>query len=173
VSATAAAQTLDEAIADYARPLSPAQPFPERAFASIKFAPPGLTQTSFGELVNNIVGIFDQVSLQQQRVLGRINEVMYRLDVLSEAVERTKDVKTWPIRKGIENLRVAMHDLRSRPFGRGGQIGTYIVERSMTAAQICVLLNNTAEEFGELNNNNIGSGPVQYRGTIIRYYIRE
>ncbi len=173
VSAQAAAETLDAAIGDYVRPLSPAQPFPERAFASIKFSPPGVTPMSFGELVNSVVGVLDQVSLQQQRVLGRINEVMYRLDVLSEAIDRTKDVKTWPIRKGIENLRVAMHDLKARPFGRGGQIGAYIVERPMTVAQICVLTQNTAEEFGELNNNTVASGPVIYRGIVVRYYVRE
>ncbi len=130
---------------------------------------PGLPTSSFKDLMNTITGAFDTGTLLTKQIAGKIDEVGYRLDVLSASIDRLADVKTWPIRQSIERLRGSLHKAKTRLLVATAPIAIYKVLKDSTLASISALLGSPVSELIRLNTGNI-SGPIVKAGTLLRYY---
>jgi hypothetical protein len=163
------AKDLDDAIDSYRkRGPTPENPLgaPDAPFLRAH-PPPGLPNMSFGQVMNNITGIFDTANLFTRSLSSRINEVAFRLDTLSAAVDRAKDPQTWPIRQSIERLRAALHRIQGGA-DKDQFVLTYIVPRETTLGAVSAYLGVSVNVIMEMNPDRF-VGCVVLGGTVIRY----
>lgn len=171
-SAQSQATQLDADVGDYVKRTArtPQAPFAE----ALRKPPPGLPPKSFSELMNSITSIFDQRALFQKQITGKINETAYRLNVLSDAIDRAKDPQTAGIRQSVERLRDALLKLRTRLLTEQKTISIFIVPKAMTWAQIAATIGMPVSEILKLNVDTMTARAAAFvlPGTAIRYYTK-
>lgn len=151
---SAAAQDIDASNADLSRFVPKLPEFP----------------TTFEDLMASITSVFDQASMLSMRAGGQIDNVMYRLDRLSDAVDKAGDPRTIAATQSIERMRAAAVDLREKLLQANRDIILYGVPRDSTLSEIVNSLPGV--EVGDLVSLNptIVSKPIVPRYTVVRYY---
>ncbi len=165
-AAKADAAALDAAIGDYVAGAI-GQAFVDSG--PIIRPPKGLPNVSFSNLMNTITGAFDSATLITKQIAGKIDEVGYRLDVLSASVDRLRNVQAWPVRQSIERLRSSLNKMRTTLLVATQPISIYTVQKDATLAAISAYIGSPISELINLNTGMF-LGPVVRRGTFIRYY---
>lgn len=124
----------------------------------------------FADTMRGLQGISDQFQVLNARVAGKINSTLYRIDSLKSSVEKSADVKDWPILQAIENLKAAANDIRTELVRSNRKtVVFYVAPKDMTLGAVS---NETGAAIGDLVvlNPRLVSSPVIERGTTIRYY---
>lgn len=135
-------------------------------------------EESFESMVNKLRGVVDGVGTTVSLLVNKPNQILYRVKLLQNSVERTKNVITWPIEDACERLKNAMHDVSektvigtgaaltvSRPIGRH----TLKARTTLSTMPSLVPARNSVDELLALNPS-LASRPEVPEGTVIRYY---
>lgn len=116
--------------------------------ALAEVAPDGM---SILDALTMIGALFTRASLMVGQVIGMIDRVAYRLELLHAAVSRLGDPKTWAVRDSIERLQYSLFQLKLMGQGELGDIVYYLLPREMTVAEIALDFSVTVDEVLELN----------------------
>lgn len=128
---------------------------------------PGLRDASFGQLMNAITSIFDTATLLQKQIVGKIDEIGYRLTVLSDAVHKVKDNKVWPIRQAIERLKSSLIDVRQRALATREPTSVYVTPKDTTLAAIAAYLHMSITELINLNPGLAGAAVIPAHTLVV------
>ena len=75
----------------------------------------------FGDIMRGLKGISDQLSILEQRTVGKIDQVLYRVDALSDSVAKNKSSLDWPLIQSIERIRDSLLRLKEASIQAGGR----------------------------------------------------
>jgi len=146
---------------------------------------------TFADSVNQLTSITDRISLQEQRYVGVIDKVSYRLNQIEDSVTRVvtpprtsvksiinpnpqatnKAIATlaWPIRASIGQLRNTLNDVVKKILQTGQKIIFYRVPSPVTLAGVSVSTGAGIVDLMNLNPSLVGQ-PFLQTGTMVRYY---
>lgn len=146
---------------------------------------------SFEDQMNSIAGIADQISLQSQRVVGKIDEIGYRLNKIDTAINniaipprtsvksiinpdpaaanKALSVLYWPIRATVNNMQNGLTDLKQKILESGKTIVLYRVPRTSTLALVSITTKANLKDLMNLNPDLVRA-PYISTGTTVRYY---
>lgn len=148
-------------------------------------------QPNFFDTLTQITSITDQVSIQSNRIVGKIDNVSYRLNRIEESVSRATtpprtSVKSiinpnpgqankalttlyWPIRQTINQLKSNMNGLKQALLESGRPIVFFRVPKVSTIGSITVATKAPLKDLIDLNPDLV-KRPYLPVGTIVRYY---
>ncbi len=126
--------------------------------------------STLGDFARAVTGISDQVSLFDQRLVGKIDAISYRVETMEDSIDRARTALTWPVTQNIERLKAATFGLREKLLAVGRDIVVFTVKAETTLAGIYAQLPDT--KLGDLMklNPSLMSNPAIPAGTAIRYY---
>lgn len=124
---------------------------------------------SLSDMLQSIQGAIDQVGLAEQRAAGQIAAIEYRLDSIQDAVERTRNALNWTVRRDVEKMRSATHDIAATIGTANAKIGFWPVRKAATLANIATQI---PAKLGDVMKLNIPllAAPVVPEGSIVRYF---
>lgn len=154
--------------------------------------PTTLNQTpDFATTMRQIAGIADQISIQEMRTVGKIDQIGYRIDaiensvmraatpprtsvanIVNPAAQRTAIANTtlfWPIRQSINGMRIGLQDLKKTLLETGRSIVFYRVQTRSTLAMVTIATQAPIIDVMSLNPD-LCRKPFIDVGTMVRYY---
>lgn len=122
------------------------------------------------DLMRRITGVVDQFGLLAQRQGGQIDNMLYRVNTLSDSVDRLRSAQTWSITQNIERIRAAAYNLREQLLQDTRPITIFRVPGDTSLAGLAATLKGA--DIGDLVklNPTIVATPVVEKGTKVRYY---
>lgn len=146
---------------------------------------------SFEDQMNAIAGIADQISLQSQRTVGKIDEISYRLNKITTAIDNVSvpprtsvksiinpdpaaankalSVLYWPIRATVNTMQNSLGDLKQKILESGKDIVLYRVPKTSTLALVSITTKAKLLDLMNLNPDLVRL-PYVETGTTVRYY---
>jgi hypothetical protein len=126
---------------------------------------------SFADAMNKIAGGIDSIGRTTNLAAGRIDQVVYRVNKIQEAAERTKSALTWPITHNSERLKSASIDLKKKLAALGKDIALYRVPVDTTLAGVAAQLPDAQMVDLIRLNPSLMREPAVPAGSMVRYYV--
>ena len=126
--------------------------------------------TTLGDFARGITAISDQAALLEQRTVGKIDALAYRVETMEDSIDRARTALTWPVTNNIERLKAATYGLKEKLLAIGRDIVLFTVKAETTLAGIFTQLQDTKLSDLITLNPALMSNPVIPAGTVIRYY---
>ncbi len=130
---------------------------------------PGVEPATFTQLIASIQALFELPGTVSRATIGKIDEMAYRLESLSAAIDRARDPQTWPIRQSTEHMKSALHDMKKHFVAAEKQVSIFTVRYANTLAGIAAYLGIAVEELLKLNPHLLSQAVIG-ADTIVRYY---
>lgn len=146
----------------------------------------------FFDTLNQIAAVTDQISLQSQRLVGKVDQVGYRLNIISDSVTRLQTpprtsvasiinpnptatnaaIATLcaPIRESIGIMQASLYAVKRKILENGQNIGLYRVPGPTSLGALIAATGASIIDLMSLNPAVVAS-PVVPTGSMIRYYI--
>lgn len=127
--------------------------------------------TTFGDLVNQIKGAIDQVSLLENQYGGQVNSVFYQAQTLEDALNMAgnRSALNWPMFQAAEQMKSAAYDLQQTLLTKGKTVGLYTVQGDQSLSQVASKLSANLADIMTLNTALV-QNPIVLDGTVVRYY---
>lgn len=155
--------------------------------------PPGASQEeTFDSLINKVIGTVDTVTSDINTLKAIPNQILNRVDLLVQSLQRAKNVFTWPAIDAADRLRDSVQRLSTPDNTRtvfvsgqakqvpvhapGRTVGRYVVTGSplslsqVQSALACQGHKNSIDALIELNPGFIAN-PEVAQGFVVRYYV--
>ncbi len=128
-------------------------------------------ETSFADFARGIQGIFDSATLLSNKVAGKINGVVYRVEQIEDSVTRAKSALTYDTTHAIERIKEKTDNLRATMLQNTDKsVGLYFVPGDTTVAGLLQQLPGAAlGDLVKLNPQLMKQAQV-FKGTVVRYY---
>ncbi len=133
-------------------------------------------EESFTSLMGKMTSFVDGVTNTVNSVKGIKSKILYRVDRLTNSLERAQNALLWPPLEACDKLRAAGLELPAvltRGGKRGKKIGRYTLGAPMPLAQVVSVLptsNTTVDDLIQLNPD-LCAKPVVPVFTTVRYYV--
>lgn len=123
----------------------------------------------FAATMRSITAVTDQISLLSQRQAGRIDAIAYRVETLSDSIDRAGSSLLWPMRQSVERMRAALPDLRKILGATGQKLIFYVTPVDTTLAGVANDVGASVSQIISLNRELVRE-PIVPARTIVRYY---
>lgn len=130
------------------------------------------TEPDFADTANSVTAIVDQASLLNRRVTGKLDQLTYRAQVLTDSLDRVADPKQWSTKRSAERLKSGVNDLKDRLFTTGKDVTVFVIPTDSTISKIANTLQRSTNSIILLNPSLLKK-PVVPRGTLVRYYTNQ
>jgi hypothetical protein len=135
-------------------------------------------QPNFQDAMRSIQGVFDQVSLLQQRGAGVINNILYRVNAIQNAMATAarlpggaqNSALAWPMRDALQRMTAAANDLKKTLLVGKKSIGIYMPARNATMGKLAADIPAPITDLLVLNPSLVAS-PIVKANSKIRYYL--
>lgn len=146
----------------------------------------------FFDTLNSIAAVTDQISLQSQRLVGQIDRVSYRLNIISDSVTRLGTpprtsvasiinprpnalnaaiaTLSYPIRESCGIIQANLFEVKRKILENGQNIALYRVPGPCSLASLVAATGASIVDLMSLNPAAV-AGPVVPAGSQIRYYV--
>lgn len=148
-----------------------------------KITPPFETVTippapSFNDMMRSVQGVFDQVTLMQQRYAGVLNNIVYRVDNIINAMNAASKASSnssllvtyWPLRDACSRMKSSATDLKKALLAGPRPIGIYMPGSIATMAKIAGDIPASIVDIMKLNPSLLAA-PVVPANSAVRYYL--
>lgn len=141
-------------------------------FGKVAEAPP---QTeSFEQLMNEITGVVDTTASKIKLLANKPAQILYRLERLSDSIDRAGNALTWPMKHAVEEMKAAMNTVERLPdkvqsLATRKKTLRYLARSRMTLSQIAQATGNSIDDIVTLNPRLL-SRPTVPPGSVVRYY---
>lgn len=133
-------------------------------------------QFTFTQLSNAVRGAFDAATIMQKQYGGRLDNILYQCAQLQGSLHQldqaaNANALNWPIFQATERMKSAAYAAKQYLLGKGRPLGTYVLPKAMTLAQVAAQLGASIQDIMQLNASLLGT-PVLTRGTSVSYYLK-
>lgn len=135
-------------------------------------------QPTFADAMRTVQGVFDQVSLLQKRAAGVLDNILYRVNAIQQAMARAglrienqrSSVISWPLRDALQRMAASANDLKKSLLNGKKRIGLYLPARDGTLAK---LASDIPAPIGDLIilNTPLLKNPIVPAHSVVRYYL--
>lgn len=169
--AAAAAADLDAAIVTLSN--DPGPPVDDGAKPAFdpdpRKADPDNGKVSFTDCINQVKSVVDTATLVAKSYGGILDRVIYRVDALTDSVERVAETQNWPMLHNLERMREAAVNLNNSVLKLAKDIASYTVLEDTTIAMLANTVRNLPSDIISLNPKLSGELVVS-KDTVVRYY---
>jgi hypothetical protein len=126
--------------------------------------------TSFDDLANQVVAVFDIPTLLSKQYQGQIANIVYEAQrVIDSANQAENSSLNWPLILSGYGIISAAYDAAATQLNSGQPIGTYTVQKDSTLAQVAAVIPAPVDSIMQLNPNYAGLTIIP-KDSVIRYY---
>jgi len=148
-------------------------------------------QPNFFDTLSQIQSVTDQVTIQSNRITGKIDNLSYRLNLIGDSVTRAaipprtsvasiinpNPSQTnralsniyWPVRKTVQQFQSALNDFKKKLLEDGRPIVFYRAPQPITLAGVTIATKAPILDVMNLNPDLMRAPYIQ-TGTLVRYY---
>jgi prophage DNA circulation protein len=126
-------------------------------------------ERTFADDLTSIAAVGDQIAISQQRVVGKINNVIYKAKQVRDSALRAKNALMWPAIQSATRIADAAIDIRKSLLESGKDVVFYSVPKATTVAGLVPVTGASTRELLELNPQ-LAYQPIVRAGTVVRYY---
>ena len=125
---------------------------------------------SFVDGITKITSAVSGVTLVAKQKGGYINHVLYRAQLLQDAVLRLRDNTAWPIVMSCERMKAALYTMAKTLLVVARTVAVYTTPKAQTLSSLMVPTRTSVVDLITLNPE-LAASPVVPKGTAVRYYV--
>jgi hypothetical protein len=163
----------------------------DRELGSTIYASRPEFKPDFFDTLTQATSVFDQVTIQSHRVVGKIDQMGYRLNRIGDAIgravtpprttvasiinpfpsqtNRALTTMYWPLRQSVESMKAALDNFRQTLLESGRPIVFYRVPQPISLAGITIATKAPVQDLMNLNPGLVRT-PYIPTGATVRYY---
>lgn len=163
----------------------------DRELGSTIYASQPVFKPDFFDTLTQITSVTDQVAIQSHRVVGKIDQLSYRLNRIGDSINnaltppRTSVVSIinpnpaqtnraltslyWPVRQSVESMKSALDGFRQTLLESGRPIVFYRVPQPISLAGVTIATKAPISDLMNLNPGLVRTPYIQ-TGVTVRYY---
>lgn len=124
------------------------------------------------DLVRGIAAFGDQISILQKRVNGRIDNLAYQVETISDSMQAARNALTWPVDRACYRLADAITRLRQEVVASGKSLVLYTVPAEITLAALVPVCGGDLNAIIRLNPHLARTGIVRAR-RVVKYFAQK
>lgn len=125
-----------------------------------------------GDTMRSIAAVGDQVSVLQKRVAGKIDNVAYRLDAISDSMQAARSALTWPIDRACNRLADALTRLKQEVVASGKTLVVFTVANDIAISALVPKAGGDLAALLRLNPQYARTGIVR-AGRSVKYFAQK